>query len=64
MLGTWRQHGFLQEGTDISTVAGVLGHAQASTTLNIYSHVIAGFAESAIEKIDQHLTKGQAPKSS
>ena len=25
-------------GTDVTTVAGLLGHAQPSTTLDIYSH--------------------------
>jgi integrase len=57
---TW----LLAEGTDIATVASILGHAQASTTLNIYSHVIASVAESAIQKIDQHLAQGENRKHS
>ena len=53
---TW----LIAEGVDIPTVGAILGHAAASTTLNIYSHAIAGIAESAVEKIDQHLVRGQA----
>jgi integrase len=30
----------IASGSDVRTVAGRLGHAQASTTLNIYAHVI------------------------
>lgn len=25
-------------GTDVATVAGILGHSQSSTTLDIYTH--------------------------
>ena len=28
----------IANGTDVTTVAGILGHAQPSTTLDIYSH--------------------------
>ncbi len=28
----------IASGTDVTTVAGILGHAQPSTTLDIYSH--------------------------
>jgi integrase len=52
---TW----LITEGVDISTVGGILGHAAASTTLNIYSHVVAGVAEAAVEKIDLHLARGR-----
>ena len=30
----------LANGTDIRTVSGRLGHADASTTLNIYAHFV------------------------
>lgn len=53
---TW----LITEGVDIPTVGAILGHAAPSTTLNIYSHAIAGAAESAVEKIDEHLARGQA----
>ena len=29
---------FIASGTDVSTVAGLLGHSQPSTTLDIYTH--------------------------
>ena len=29
---------FIASGTDVGTVAGLLGHSQASTTLDIYTH--------------------------
>ena len=29
---------FIASGTDVGTVAGLLGHSQPSTTLNIYTH--------------------------
>jgi site-specific recombinase XerC len=30
----------IANGTDIRTVSGKLGHAQASTTMNIYAHLL------------------------
>ena len=29
---------FIASGTDVGTVAGLLGHSQPSTTLDIYTH--------------------------
>ena len=29
---------FITSGTDVGTVAGLLGHSQPSTTLDIYTH--------------------------
>ena len=41
----------IRAGTDIKTVSGRLGHAQASTTLNIYAHLI----ESADRELAGHM---------
>ena len=38
----------IKSGVDVSTVSGILGHVQKSTTLNIYSHVIEDAKEQAI----------------
>lgn len=40
---------------DIRTVAGRLGHARTSTTLNVYSHAIRSADEAAAETIDNIL---------
>lgn len=42
-------------GLDIRTVSGRLGHSQASTTLNIYSHFIKSADEVASETLDSML---------
>ena len=42
----------LQGGTEIQTVAERLGHAQASTTLNTYAHVLEGRDRKAAEVFD------------
>ena len=38
----------IKNNVPISTVSGVLGHAQISTTLNTYTHVIEDTKKSAI----------------
>ena len=42
----------IKSGVDVSTVSGILGHAQKSTTLNIYSHVIEDAKEQAIHALE------------
>lgn len=42
-------------GTDVRTVAGRLGHAQTSTTTNIYAHLIQAADAAAAENIDDFL---------
>jgi integrase len=44
----------------LRTVAALLGHASASTTLNVYSHVVAGAQEHAIDGIGDATTEAQA----
>ncbi len=41
----------LASGTDLRTVSGRLGHADASTTLNIYSHFVRQADEKAAGNI-------------
>jgi integrase len=45
---TW----MLSSGIDIRSVAQVLGHTQASTTLSVYSHVLPGAEKKAVAAID------------
>lgn len=42
----------IADGVDIRTVSNRLGHAQTSTTLNIYSHALKSRDEDAAEKLD------------
>ena len=48
---TW----LLQDGTDIRTVAEVLGHSSAVTTLTMYAHVMPGAQAKAVERITERL---------
>lgn len=43
----------LGNGLPVRTVAGLLGHAQASTTLNIYGHVLESSAKQATEILER-----------
>ena len=45
----------IAEGVDIRTVSNRLGHAQTSTTLNIYSHALKSRDQDAAEKLDAAL---------
>lgn len=45
----------IAEGTDIRTVSNRLGHAQTSTTLNIYTHALKSKDEQAAEVLDNVL---------
>lgn len=50
---TW----MLQAGTDVRTVAAVLGHTDATTTLRTYSHVMPGATEAAVDAIAERLRR-------
>ncbi|MGA7247029.1 MAG: tyrosine-type recombinase/integrase [Candidatus Cybelea sp.] len=52
----------LAAGSDVRTVAALLGHASASTTLNVYGHVIPGAQERAVAQIDHAIAVAQARK--
>lgn len=41
----------IAQGVDVRTVAGLLGHAQASTTLDIYSHAFDKNKREAQERL-------------
>ncbi len=47
-------------GTDLRTVSGRLGHSQASTTLNIYSHQLKTADKAAAEILSQKVLHGKA----
>ena len=42
----------LASGTSIRDIQAIAGHAQASTTLAIYSHVLPGYNKEAAKKIE------------
>lgn len=46
----------LAAGSDVRTVAALLGHASAATTLNVYGHVVAGAQERAVAQIEGAIT--------
>jgi len=50
----------LAAGVDIRTLQARTGHAQASTLVNIYSHVIREAAEAASEALDDMMTPERA----
>jgi integrase len=50
----------LAAGSDVRTVAALLGHASASTILNVYGHVVAGAQERAVAQIDHVIAVAQA----
>jgi integrase len=45
----------LAAGVDVRTASTILGHANPSITLSIYSHQMAGLTEEAINKLDRRL---------
>jgi integrase len=47
----------LKAGVPVKVVSERLGHATASITLDVYSHVLPGMQEAAVEKIDAMLGK-------
>ena len=52
----------LANGGDIVAVQRVLGHSKASTTLNLYSHVVEGGREKAVAAVSAALRRVQAPR--
>lgn len=46
----------ISQNIDVRTVSGRLGHAQTSTTMNIYSHSLKKMDEKAAETLDNLLT--------
>ena len=47
----------LSAGVDVRTIADRLGHSNVSTTLDIYSHAVAGADRAAAEAISAALTR-------
>lgn len=45
----------LADNVDLKTVSGVIGHAQTSTTLNIYGHIIDSQKQQAASKLDSRI---------
>jgi integrase len=41
----------LEAGMDIKVLSSILGHAQASTTLNLYAHALPDHKKSSMEKM-------------
>lgn len=52
----------ISEGVDVETVADMLGHAQTSTTLNIYGYAFQEMKAKATKTISKTLTTKQRPK--
>jgi site-specific recombinase XerD len=52
----------LANGGDIVAVQRILGHSVPSTTLNLYSHVVAGGREKAVAAASETLRRVQAAK--
>ena len=46
----------IANGTDVATVAGILGHSQVSTTLDIYTHAFDKNKRAASEALQETLT--------
>lgn len=53
----------LAAGVPVPTVAGRLGHARASTTLNVYSHFVAATDHHAADVLSALLTTASEPES-
>lgn len=49
-------------GVDVRTVAGILGHANASVTLGIYAHLMEGAERAAIDLLSDRIDLAAAPK--
>jgi len=47
----------ISEGVDALTVSRRLGHAQTSTTLNIYGHVLEGTDSTAADTLGKHISQ-------
>jgi integrase len=49
----------LVSGVDIRTVSSIIGHANASTTLNIYSHVLPNTQHAAVDLLGDRLEEAK-----
>ena len=52
----------ISEGMYVVSVSKRLGHAQTSTTLNVYSHVLAKSDERASDTLDDLIFKPNKPQ--
>lgn len=52
----------ITDGSDVRTVAALLGHSDPSTTLRIYGHVVAGAQERAVVSIGNAIRTAQASR--
>jgi integrase len=50
----------LAEGTDVATAAAILGHAQPSTTLNVYTHAIPSNMREATRRLGRAIRRRRA----
>jgi integrase len=50
----------LVDGSDIRTVAALLGHSDPSTTLRVYGHLVTGAQERAVASIGNAVRAAQA----
>ena len=53
----------LESGMDIKVLSAILGHAQASTTLNLYGHVLPDHKKVSMEKMRGHYKNCGCPSS-
>ena len=44
----------LEAGMDIKVLSSILGHAQASTTLNLYAHALANHRKMSMDKMSEY----------
>jgi integrase len=50
----------ISEGSDVRSVAAIMGHAQPSTTLNVYGHVVPGAKNATVQRVGDALAQAQA----
>jgi integrase len=50
----------IASGRDVRTVAGRLGHSDATTTLRVYSHMVEGRDRDAADFLGQLMSAGQS----
>ena len=48
-------------GRDVRTIAGRLGHADASTTVRLYAHVVGGKDQDAAELLGEAMSSARRP---
>src|SRR5579885_702258 len=54
----------IMEGSDIRSVAAIMGHAQPSTTLNVYGHEVAAAKAATVQRVHEALWRARARQSS